>query len=409
MTFAVIADDLTGASDAGVQFTRAGHRTAVSFWGAPPLNLDSLDAVVLDTDSRALEPSAAVERVANVGREAAAATFVYKKLDSTLRGPIAAELAAAFKATGRKCVVIAPAFPRVGRTTVNAVQLLHGVPIHKTELAHDSLSPVRESHLPTLLRGAFKTVTALSLQYLRDATVVRRALETATVVVVDALTDDDLAALVHAVPNPGSVLWAGSAGLADALSQTYTGPHQTHRREPRTMHHHILVIVGSVSTTSREQLARLEQAGDATCITLRLQDTSSATVRAEVGRVTVLAKDALEQNQVVALTTVLDGPQGIERASLAQAFAAALADVSVRLAARGLVDALVLTGGDTAASVARHLGARGILLEEELAPGVALGTLIGERPYHVVTKAGGFGEPDTLRAALHALRQPGGS
>jgi D-threonate/D-erythronate kinase len=56
----------------------------------------------------------------------------------------------------------------------------------------------------------------------------------------------------------------------------------------------------------------------------------------------------------------------------------------------------VLTGGDTAVGVARRLGAGGIRLEGEIEPGVPVGTLISPRPYRVVTKAGGFGEPGTL-------------
>jgi uncharacterized protein YgbK (DUF1537 family) len=36
-------------------------------------------------------------------------------------------------------------------------------------------------------------------------------------------------------------------------------------------------------------------------------------------------------------------------------------------------------------------------------PGIPVGTLIGPRPYRVVTKAGGFGEPDTLVKVVKGL------
>ena len=61
MRIAVIADDLTGAADTGVQLARAGHRTAVAFRGEPaPADVD---AVVADTDSRGLAAAEAAARV----------------------------------------------------------------------------------------------------------------------------------------------------------------------------------------------------------------------------------------------------------------------------------------------------------------------------------------------------------
>src|SRR5215213_10502459 len=101
MRVAIIADDLTGAADTGVQLARAGYRTAVAFRGAPVPPAKDLDAVALDTDSRAMPAGFAAKRVLEAGHAVRHARIVYKKLDSTLRGPIAAELAAALGASGR--------------------------------------------------------------------------------------------------------------------------------------------------------------------------------------------------------------------------------------------------------------------------------------------------------------------
>jgi uncharacterized protein YgbK (DUF1537 family) len=64
----------------------------------------------------------------------------------------------------------------------------------------------------------------------------------------------------------------------------------------------------------------------------------------------------------------------------------------------GAPPTLVLTGGATARAVCRALGAAGIRLTGELSPGLAWGTLLDGPAAHlvVVTKAGGFGDPDTL-------------
>ena len=97
----IIADDLTGAADTGVQLVRAGYRTAVAFRGCPVPPAQDLDAVALDTDSRAMPAGFAAKRVLEAAHAVRDARIVYKKIDSTLRGPVAAELCAALGATGR--------------------------------------------------------------------------------------------------------------------------------------------------------------------------------------------------------------------------------------------------------------------------------------------------------------------
>src|SRR5919199_5928769 len=139
---AVVADDLTGAADSGVQLARSGYRTAVAFRGASIPPTEDLDAVAADTDSRPLPAGFAAKRVLEAGRAVRDARIVYKKIDSTLRGQVPAELAAALKATGREKAIVAPAFPSAGRTTRGGVLLVYDEPVHETDLAHDPRTPV---------------------------------------------------------------------------------------------------------------------------------------------------------------------------------------------------------------------------------------------------------------------------
>ena len=223
MLIAVIADDLTGAADAGVQLVHTGYRTAV-FFRATEVLADDLDAVAFDTDSRAMPAGFAAKRVLEAARAASEARIVYKKLDSTLRGNVAAELAAALGGARRDLAVVAPAFPAAGRTTVGGTQLVHGVPVDETEMANDPDTPVRVAHVPGLLAEAFSSVGVLGVDDLADPEIVHRTLEENECVVADADCDADLEGLVRAVPDPARVLWAGSAGLALALGSVYPGP-----------------------------------------------------------------------------------------------------------------------------------------------------------------------------------------
>jgi D-threonate/D-erythronate kinase len=391
MHAAVIADDLTGAADTGVQLVRAGYRTAVAFRGAPIPPAEHLDAVALDTDSRAMPAGFAAKRVLEAGRAVRDARIVYKKVDSTLRGPVAAELVAALEATGRDRAVVAPAFPSAGRTTVDGVQLVRGVPVHETEAKDDPRTPVREGHVPTLLATAFSSILSLGVEDLTDPSTVRRGLEDARCVVADAVRDEDLEALVRAVPDPSKVLWAGSAGLALAFGGVYPGTYAGTTPVAPVPVHKVLVVVGSLSGVARGQLRSLAEEYGCQAVAVGGR---SGTVEGALGA----ARAALSGDACATVHSTED-----RDASGAWLFAEVLAEVVAGLSEDGLFDALVLTGGETAVGVARRLGAVGIRLEGEVEPGIPVGTLIGPSAYRVVTKAGTFGEQDTLIRAVKTL------
>lgn len=391
MEIAVIADDLTGAADTGVQLVRAGYRTAVVFRGAAlPENLD---AAALDTDSRTMRGDEAAKRVTEAARAARRARIVYKKLDSTLRGPVAIELSAALKATRRERAVVAPAFPAAGRTTVDGVQLVHGVPVHETEMRNDPRTPVNEGNIPTLLRETFSSIGTLNVEDLADGEGVRRVIRDHECVVADAERDVNLETLVRAVSDPSEVLWAGSAGLALALGSVYPGSHGGEVVESRAPARAVLVVVGSLSGVAREQLRRLTQ------------EYGDVAVPVYAGR-----RGAVEKAVAVARRTfagsacvVVHSPEKRSASGAGGPVVKSLAEVAARLADERLFDALVLTGGSTAIRVAKRLGASGIRLEGEVETGVPVGTLAAPNPYPVVTKAGGFGGADTLVEAVRTL------
>jgi uncharacterized protein YgbK (DUF1537 family) len=390
MLIAVIADDLTGAADTGVQLVNAGYGTAVYFRLTEVVDSD-LDAVAFDTDSRTMPAGFAAKRVLEAAHAARGARVVYKKLDSTLRGNVAAELAAVFGAVHRDCAVVAPAFPAAGRTTVGGIQLVHGVPVDESEMGNDPSTPVREAHVPTLLADAFSSVGALSVDDLADPERVHRALEDNECVAADAERDEDLETLVRAVPDPARVLWAGSAGLAHALGSVYPGPHAGEASVRSTPARKVLVVIGSLSGVAREQLRWLvEEYGE---VAVPLSGGGSGAV----GGAVAAAREALAGGACA----VVHSPE--RRSASGAPVLKPLAEVAARLSEEGLFEGLVLTGGATAVRVARRLGASGIRLQGEAETGVPVGTLIGPRPYPVVTKAGGFGGPDTLVRAVEAL------
>src|SRR6266404_4612940 len=118
----LIADDVTGACDTGVQFVRHGLSSEV--WLDPTRVPSTLaQVVVLNTDSRCDEVTAANAKIQQIAGlySGIEPEIILKKIDSTLRGNVGQEIAATIRYFRRDCAIIAPAFPAMGRTVRNGI------------------------------------------------------------------------------------------------------------------------------------------------------------------------------------------------------------------------------------------------------------------------------------------------
>ena len=126
---AIIADDLTGACDTAVQFSKRGLSTIVVS-DLEELNdaACKVDVVVINTESRECNPEVAYERVSAVCNSLKRLQIhsLYKKLDSTLKGNIGSEIDALIDQYGFEAVILSPAFPEQGRETIGSYQLVYG-------------------------------------------------------------------------------------------------------------------------------------------------------------------------------------------------------------------------------------------------------------------------------------------
>jgi uncharacterized protein YgbK (DUF1537 family) len=424
----VIADDLTGASDTGVQFARQGARTIISLdWH----DLGSLgrraEVLVLCTNSRALPAGAAAQRakVAAQALRKARVPAVYKKVDSTFRGNVGAELDAILDVYPVPLVILAPSFPPAGRAVINGTLTVHGTPVHRTAIGRDRITPVRGSHLPTLLRGhTRRSIRHLSLEALRarwpQAARILRAWHPSdgSLVVTDAATTNDLRRLARLITRERLLgVVAGSAGLAAALSATLPWPRRPLRRLP-PVEHPILLVVGSPNPTSLDQLAAVERRGSPAVIHGEIREILAGPERFRRELSRVLGKASAEvlagRDAMITYAQESGGRRGSGRggrvAALSPSASATLSEFLGRsardLARTARLGGLVLCGGDIAVATCRALGADGIVLGGEVESGVPWGHLVrGERPnLPVITKAGGFGTPDVFRAAIRFLR-----
>jgi D-threonate/D-erythronate kinase len=149
----VIADDLSGAAElAGLAFSH-GLSAEVQRQFEP-----STDAqlIALDTDSRHLSSTAAADRVRQITKQVINShpAWLFKKVDSVLRGNVRAEIEAVLSATGLERAVLVPANPSRGRTIVQGQYLIDGVPLRETHFAHDPEHPRSSSDVQSILGSA---------------------------------------------------------------------------------------------------------------------------------------------------------------------------------------------------------------------------------------------------------------
>src|SRR5277367_2302112 len=217
----IVADDLTGAADCGTAFAAHGLDTAVVLDAAG--GIPRAEVVAIDANTRTMTPERAAAETGRIVREYPA-RIVYKKIDSTLRGNVAVEVAAvleAYRDMGHPdaVTVMAPAFPALGRTTKGGRMYVRGEAIENGDLAG----------------------------------------------LHDAETDEDLRAIAAKwMQHEAGVVWVGSAGLARSLARWLAEGAGNARRDSQVAPKAtgpIVFAIGSPAQRSREQADALKESG----------------------------------------------------------------------------------------------------------------------------------------------------
>lgn len=392
----IVADDLTGAVDTGVQFARWGLHTLVMLENS---QVPETEVIVVTTDSRD-EPAEEAYRRARDAARLLAGRLPYKKIDSTLRGNLGPELDGLLDGLEMGRALVAPAFPATGRTTVNGIHMVHGVALAESSFARDPLWPATESHVPTLLsRQTRRTVGHLPLKVVEggpESVVAALRQVAADIVVADATEARHLRTLAIAL----SLLeerWlpCGCAGLAEEWPAALGIEPQ--RAEPFRWpadSRPALVAAGSRNRSTAQQLRQAAEAG-----ALEIVELSPGS---DSGEVLSKTRALLKTGSSVAMTTSFSEYQEGRGKEAAEE----LARAATSILREQLVSGVFMTGGDIARAVCRQLGATALHAVGEVQPGVAMAELNGgiRNGMRVVTKAGGFGDEGAILQSIACLR-----
>ena len=423
MRLVIIADDLTGSADTGVQFAKRGFHTILLPFGLKgESGLREAQVVALNTNSRGMQTKSAYETV----KDATAAfvqkfhpQIIYKKIDSTMRGNVGGEIEAVLDASEGAIALVAPAFPDYKRTTMDGIHFVNGQPLSQTEAALDPVSPVTESHIPTLLQVQTELkIGHINLKEVRRGAsslkhlICQRVRDGEKIIVFDAVTDDDLSRIAAAGMSitPRSLM-VGSAGLADQLSMMFERPVPPESYiAVRDREGIIVIISGSLSTVTSGQLDEVRRSGKGEIIPVQVHKLLEDGGLEREKQAVLEIVSAAEASKVLGIQSVKPSCPDMQNEAR-HAVPLQVADCLGRLALQIVrecpqpVRALILTGGDTALSVFRHLGISQVRLIDEILPGIPYSQVVdGEfAGLTVVTKAGAFGNEKALVSCIDFL------
>jgi D-threonate/D-erythronate kinase len=407
----ILADDLTGAADCAIAFGRRGHAAVVTWGDIGEARDRRLPVLAYDAASRGLGAEAAAGRHADVlARLSEPGRLLFKKIDSTLRGQPAAEMAAALahqkSRSGSAFGVFAPAFPATGRTTVDGRVRVNGRALEQAEVwQRDHTYP--NADLVDVLATAGIRGKKIPLATVRGgdlgATFAGLAGEGDMIAVCDAETDHDLHLIAEAsLPASSATFFIGSAGLAHALAGLDVGDVADPPRITASTSG-TLIVVGSLAGASRSAAHELKATG--TVKHFPVAPASLLDGGAAGGSFAGDVMKRLSGGGDALIEIMMDDEPDL---SLGPRLSLGLAEALQSIAPA--IGAFAATGGETAAILLSRFGVNGIRLADEIEPGVSLGLTLGKLSVPVATKAGAFGDKLSLvriRERLHSVRIKG--
>ncbi|MDW7674209.1 MAG: four-carbon acid sugar kinase family protein [Bacillota bacterium] len=409
---AIIADDLTGATDTGVQFCKYGLRTIVINQYQELKHIDPNKEVwAINADTRPLTAAAAYERTYRITNDLKSLGInqIYKKIDSTLRGHPGTELEAVMDALEVDIALLTPAFPGTGRMVRGGQLYLAG----KKESVCNIVPVIQGQMKRSVVSIKLETVRGGVQQLVQEIMALKS--NGSQVFVLDAVTEEDLITITQVTQLITNSVAVGAAGLAAFLPTAWGYEPPVNRAVTKA--ETTLLIAGSQNQVTRRQMQSLLAQMEVPVVKVDTNAILRGQGPAEVQRAIELANSFLNNQQLPQLVVIsVDGLLVTEQEDAAnevaitsyhsEDIAAALGQIARELVLRGQIHSIIATGGDTALHVCGALAANGIELITELLPGIPIGRLAGgiAKGMPIVTKSGGFGEPSAFVTVNTYLR-----
>lgn len=408
----ILADDFTGALDTSVQFSKFGAKTRVT----TETNLNSsilmedIDVLAIDTESRYLSHEASYELITQLSQTAKnlGIPYLYKKIDSALRGNISSEIKAIRDVYEQEGLAIVPAFPSVNRVVRQGVLYIDNQPVSESIFGTDSYEPVFESNIIKRLKNEVN----LEVDLITDT---KSNLTQGKVYLFDAATEQDMINIGNQLEGK-KLLTAtvGCAGFATILASHLFGKESQSNVE---LNFPLTVICGSVNPITQAQVFHAKEQG-AEVFSLHghqlLENDYWMSKKGQNDLENFMSSFQFSDCVIFesfgpdSLSSVADyiKSTGGTLEEIRLKIGAAFGKLVQALVQRGVERTFLFTGGDTLYQSMQVLGITCLIPIGEVSPGVVLSVIKWQdKAIQVLTKSGGFGHQALFEDIVKVIKK----
>ena len=432
MDIAVIADDLTGANANGALLTSKGFFSATCLDLAGGLALfTEYSAVATSADSRLLSAGEAREKVKwAVGLFLKySPTLISKRIDSTLRGNVGAEIEGALLALDEAAIdgqekavaLVVPSYPSSGRITSGGYLVVHGIPLQRSPIAQDAATPVRATSIVDIIAeqsdwacGFISLKTILAGSGAIRAEALAQWKRGCRILAFDAVTDDDVADIAEAFrETPFPVVAVDPGPFTAELAARRIAPSGVEFTD------RILAVIGSTSDLTRRQIEALRLAHAVHMVRLDCAalldpakrageiDAAVANIVSAPDTATILGVCTAERAEDVFSMDDLSKKLRMAPNEISESINTALASIAERILAISelRIGGLYTSGGEVTVSTIRQLDGQGFSVRDQVIPLAVYGHLLGGKTpdMSMITKGGFVGDTGSLVQCIEYL------
>jgi len=405
----IIADDLTGALDTGVQFSKKNMSVIVT----TDLNFNfeefskEIDVIVIDTESRHIPNDEAKKRVKSVlsKLDKEKIKFFYKKTDSTLRGNIGSEIEGFMEGLNINEVSFIPAFPLSKRTVKDGILYVDNIKLAETQFAMDILNPVTDSFIPDIINKQSKIkveIKDINEDFASQNT------KDKNIYIFDSENMDEMENIGKVLHNKNRLYYTvGNAGFAEVL--THYIKSDTKKEDIILEDDRILFVCGSVNITSLKQCKYAEKIGyysnSLKFSDIILEDYKSCNnyisdkeyLKEKINNNKKFLLRTSDSEDVIKKAVEYTEKNNISMENLTSNIANSTGQLVSDLIKEQNIKNLIIFGGDTLMGILKNIGCHYIIPISEIFPGVVFTKAVGKNSVvNVITKAGGFGEENII-------------
>jgi len=377
---AVIADDFTGAAEIGGMGLRRGMKIVIE---TEVSGQKDADLLVIATDTRSMSVDSAKQEIEKVTGQLMKLSpkYIFKKLDSVLRGHVYEELISQQNASGMKRVIVIAANPHFNRIIRDGIYLINGTPLAETSFSFDPEFPVRSSDVKAIIGGDPDMLFSVNWnEQIPDKGIV-----------IGNVTDvQDLAFWTKKIDE--CTMAAGGSGFFEALLQK-DFPDVKQISLPESFNgKNALFIFGS---TYPKETAVMDKFSDAGVVVMNLDDELFCGPEPEsvLQQWTEKIAAKIRFSGKVALTTVLRSRnEAVSPTEIRNITGQLIREVFECVQ----VDDLFIEGGATAFRILTDLGIRQLVPFREFDFGIIQMVVPGRTNLHITTKPGSYVWPEFL-------------